>query len=350
MQRLLIIVLIVAVFLAFMVTYTVRFTEKAVVTTFGRADQNSVVTRPGLRFKIPFVQQVTKYDARTRYLESNQETQQTRDDSPLLVTAYMTWQVEDPLKFFRAFSASGDQPRDHYREAEKTLKSRLRSALGEVSRYRFDELLSASEQGSKLGELETRVRDTLIQAATADGALADLGVKVTSVGITRLGLPQSATRVVFERMNAERKKIADEAIQQGEAQANALRSAAESDAKRITDFAEQLAQRIRGQGDIEAAEFVKTLDEDPDLAVFIRNLQFLRDMVGTRTTLVIPTSMPGMGLFRPDALQGVKPGTVPAMAAPPTTDAATRAPRTDERLVDVTPQAAATGVKEEERR
>jgi membrane protease subunit HflC len=312
-QRLLIIILIVVVFLAFMVTYTVRFTEKAVVTTFGRADEKSVITTPGLRFKVPYIQQVTKYDARARYLESNQETQMTADDSPILVTAYVTWRVEDPLKFFRKFSAAGETPKDHYKEAEKVLKSKLRSAMGEVSRYRFGELFSSEDKGSKLSDLEKRLLDNVDQASTSDGALSDYGIKAMSVGITRLGLPQNATRDVFARMNAERKKIADKAIAEGKARAEALRSGADSEAKKIRSFADRLADRIRNQGDVEAAEWVKKLDADPKLAVFIQNIDLMKKAIGGRTTLVLPTSLPGLGLFRPDAMKNVKAGEVPAV-------------------------------------
>lgn len=328
MQRLIIIVLIGVVFLAFMATYTVRFTEKAVVTTFGRADEQSVITTPGLRFKFPYVQQVTKYDARARYMESNQETQQTADDSPILVTAYMTWRVEDPLKFFRKFSGQGESVKDHYRQAESILKSKLRSAMGEVSRYRFGELLAADDKASRLSELEKKILENIEQTAGTEGALSELGIKALSVGITRLGLPQNATRDVFARMNAERKKIADTAIQQGEAQANALRSGAESDAKKIQSFADRLAENIRNQGDLEAAAWVKKLDADPRLAVFIENIRFMREAISGRTTLVLPTSMPGMELFRPDALKDLKSGQIPGLGAgaKPGTAAALDAP------------------------
>lgn len=312
MQRFLIIALIVIAFAGFMVTYTVRFTEKAVVTTFGRADENSVKLEPGLRFKVPYIQQVTKYDSRSRYLETNQETQQTADDSQILIAAYMTWQVEDPLKFFKKFSAAGDSEREHYLSAEKTLKTKLRSAMGEVSRFRFGQLLSPDEKQSKLNELEDNIRRNVEQASQADSSIVDLGVKITSVGITRIGLPQKTTQAVFERMNEERKKIADQAISQGQAEANTLRSSAQNDKKKIESFADRLALSIRRQGVSEATEWIKQMRENPQLAVFILNMEFMRRAAGSQTTLVLPTSMPGMGLFRPDALRGLKAGQVPA--------------------------------------
>ena len=79
--RFLIIALIVLVFAAFLTTFTVRFNERAVTTTFGRADESSVIASPGLHFKIPFVQRETKYDARTRIIQTDQETQQYQRSS-----------------------------------------------------------------------------------------------------------------------------------------------------------------------------------------------------------------------------------------------------------------------------
>ncbi len=311
MQRLLIIALIVVVFVGFMVTYTVRFTEKAVVTTFGRADERSVKTEPGLRFKIPYIQQVTKYDSRARYLETNQETQQTADDSQILVTAYMTWQVDDPLKFFKKFSAAGDSEKDHYRAAENTLKTKLRSAMGEVSRFQFGQLLSPDEKASKLSELEANILRNMEQTAGNEGALSDLGIKAKSVGISRIGLPQNTTRAVFARMNEERKKIADQAISQGQAEADSLRSSAEADKRKIESFADRLSLDIRRQGEIEAAEWIKQMRSNPQLAVFLRNMEFLRNAQGTTTTLVLPTSLPGFEFFSPGALKDLKAGQIP---------------------------------------
>jgi membrane protease subunit HflC len=316
-----------------------------VVTTFGRAqsgpeqaggaggtggagprhNSGSVKFEPGLYFKIPYIQQVTKYDSRARYMETPQETQQTADNSPLLVTAYMTWRVDDPLKFFKAFSASGDASKDHYEAAEKSLLIRLRSAMGEVSRYRFGELLSPDEKASKLSELEKNVKANLEQTGTRESAISDFGVKVLSVGITRIGLPQNPTRAVFERMSQERKKIADKAINQGQAEADSLRSSADSDAKKIVSFADRLARDIRKQGEIEASEWIKQMRSNPQLAVFIQQMEFMKRANGVSTTLVLPTSMPGFEVFKMDALKNLKAGQIPGpdlsaldkLAAPP---------------------------------
>lgn len=311
MQKYLIIGLVLAVFLAFLCTYTVRFTERAVVTRFGKADEGSVKAEPGLYFKIPYIDQVTKYDRRQRFLESNQETQQTKDDNSIIVTSFLTWRVEDPLKFFRLFSGRGDSARDHFREAESVLRSKLRSAMGQVSTYRLNDLLSADDKGSRLPDLETAMLAALQTKLGGEAALSEYGISPVSVGISSIKLTQDNTKNVFERMKKNRERIANATIDQGTSEAETIRSRADSDAKRITAFAERLAQDIRSQGDNEAATFIKQMDADPRLAVFLREMDFMRTAISRETTLVIPTTMPGFGMFRFDVTKDLKPGEIP---------------------------------------
>lgn len=309
--RLIVIAVVVAVFVAFLTTFTVRFNERAVVTTFGKASESSVYTEPGLRLKWPPpIQDVTKYDARTRFLQVNQETQQTAETAQVLVTLFMTWRVDDPLKFYRRFSNAGESERDHYRLAEQILEAKLRSSASAVSKYRLGELVSANASGSKIADLEKDIFATLTAGAAASD-LAEAGIKPVAVGVAGLGLPQQTTTQVFEAMKQARLKIANDAIAKGSSLGSTIRSSAESDAKKIESFAEQLATRIRNQGDVEAAQYLAMLREDPQLAVFLENMKFMRETFGKTTTLVLPTSMPGLGLFRPDAIKSFKSGQVP---------------------------------------
>lgn len=315
LQRLIIIGAIVLVFLAFLTTFTVRFNERAVVTTLGKAGEGSVISKPGLNFKWPPpLQDVVKYDARVRFIQADQETQQTLDKSQVLVTAYLTWRVEDPLKFYQNFSGnSGENERAHYREAEKILKGKLRSSMNAVSKYRFDELFTSDPSGSKIAALEAEILSQVTSGgATPGSGMASSGIKAVSVGIVGLALPTGTTKDVFERMKSARLKVSNDAISQGKSMADTIKSGADADVKKITSFAEQLATRIRNQGDVEAAKFLEQLRDDPKLAVFLENMRFLRQAMGSQTTLVLPTSMPGLELFRPDASKNFRAGEVPS--------------------------------------
>ncbi len=312
MQRILIIVIVVALVLAFMVTYVVRFNEAAVVTLFGRADENSVIREPGLKFKLPYpFQRVVTYDTRVRYIEAARETQQTADKSQLLVSSFVTWKVSDPLKFFRRFGGGTDTgARNHYERAEELLRAKLRNAMGAVSQFRTDELLNPSGEITKIAALEAAMLGAL--KGEGDASLSDLGIEPVRVGIAGIGLPADTTRAVFEHMRASRSSIANQAKDRGVSEANTMRSVAEADAAKITAFASALAESIKSQGDNEAAQYIAQMKEDPQLAVFIQQMSFMKEAFGsTRTTLVLPTSLPGFEFFSPDAVNKLKTGRPP---------------------------------------
>jgi membrane protease subunit HflC len=355
--RFIVTALIVLGIVAFMTTYTVRFTETAVVTTFGKADESSIVTEPGLRLKLPYpVQSVTKYDRRVRFVESRPETQNTADDRQIIVTAYLTYRVSNALDFYRLFSKAGTQTTKHYEEAEKILTSRLRAAMAQTSSLPMSALfaskppddpalmVSPEEKGlSGLQRLERRMAimmngDTALPGAATgdtkgtDSALKDYGIEVLSVGITSIKLPEETTKAVFARMKQTRTKLAQEALSRGEATANAIRTEAENAAKTILAFAERRAGAIRSLGDEEAAAFLKEQKTNPDLAVFIQNINFMREALGKKVTLVLPVSMPGISLMTPGAADQLRKGELPRFtfdapaAAKPAAPGPTEAP------------------------
>jgi membrane protease subunit HflC len=312
--------LIVISFLTFMMTYSVRFTESAVVTTFDKATANSVVDEAGLRFRWPYpIQSVTVYDTRTRLLTTRSETQQTADNRQIIVEAFLTWHVSDPLRFYQRFGGAGTEEREHYRAAENTLESLLRSAMAEVSSFTLSELFTTSGE-SRLPDLESRVMQRLQEAGEGGVSISDYGVAPTLVGINRIVLPEETTRQVFARMKATRERLAAEASSQGQALAATIKVEAEAAARRIEAFARRRAEEIRVQGDREAAQWYAQLNEDPELAVFLEKLDFLRNFYARRTTLLVPTTQPGMNIFDPAVLQGTGV-VIPPFTSEPAADA-----------------------------
>lgn len=314
MKRIIIVGIVVFIVVTFLITYRVRFTETAVVTTFGRATETPR-KEPGLGFIVPYVQSVVKYDQRARYLESKPETQQTKDSRQVVVTAYLTWKVTDAKLFFQKFSGAGDRASNHYRQAERMLSDKLRSAMGEISQFQFDELASATDAGSKLGVCEERILK-FMAGAGADSLHETTGITPVSVGIIGMELPEETSGKVFERMQANRSRIANDAISQGRAIAETIRSTARTDASIIVQFAESRAQLIRAEGDREAQKFFDQLKQEPELAVFIRNMEVMKDAFATsRVTLMIPggpNGWPGFQLFQPGAMEELKSGKLPA--------------------------------------
>jgi modulator of FtsH protease HflC len=296
-------------------TYTVRFTEAAVLTTFGRAGEGAEKVQPGLKFKWPDpIQTVTKYDTRARFLQTQSQTQQTADSKQIVVESFATWRVKNPLAFFQRFSNAGDRSADHYKKAEDVLRGNLRSAMGEISGYRLSDLFTTDAKSSKLADLEKRILDNLKTGSQTQGSTDDYGIEVVTVGINRIVLPEETTKAVFESMKSERNKLIKELESRGVSRSTAIISAAEANAKRIELFTESLAAEIRKTGDEEATQYVQLMQKAPELAVFLKNVEFIRETLAKRITLVFSTNMPGMELFSPGAMTLERKNGVPGVS------------------------------------
>jgi membrane protease subunit HflC len=299
---------------AFAFSYTVRFTETAVVTTFGAAGAGAVKDTPGFYLKWPYpVQSVTKYDRRVRVVQTRSETQQTADSFQIIVEAYLTYRVADPLEFFKRFSSAGDRPVDHVRKAEDdVLRDRLRTQLGEISKFRMNELFAAQRDAGRLPELEARVAELMRTGGGFD--IADYGIEIVSVGIDRVILPAETTAKVMERMGASRDRLAQRYQSEGESVARAIRAEAEAGAEKIRAFARRRAAEIEAKGYQEAAPFLAQQRGQEDFAVFLRGIDLMKDAMAKRMTFVFTTSDFGMNLFSPDVQAQLQAGRVPIVA------------------------------------
>jgi membrane protease subunit HflC len=296
----------------------VRFTEAAVLTTFGKATESSAeASEPGLRFKWPYpIQSVTKYDTRQRFLQARSETQQTADNFQIIVEGFATYRVSDPLAFYRRFSSAGNRSADHFRQAEDMLRSRLRSALGETSKYRMNELFAEQAGASRLGQLEEAVFGLISGRSEAGESLSEYGMEVTMVGIDRIVLPEETTKNVMERMKENRARLATEFSSEGQAIARAIKASADADAQRIRAFAESRAKEIIARGEQEAAQYLAQQNTHPELAIFIQNIEMMREILARRVTLVLSVKDFGMRLFSPSALRDLAPGQLPTGMPP----------------------------------
>ena len=298
-------VIFIAIILLFSASFTVRFTETAVKTTFGSASEDSIISEPGLKFKWPYpVQSVTKYDKRMRIVQTRSETVQTADDFQIIVEAYLSYRVVDPLKFFRSFSNAGDRAQDHFAKAENdVLRDLLRSALGETSKYEMGDLFTSESGSSVIPQLETQVYALLEQGGSGGKPLDDYGIEISSVGIDRIVLPEETTSAVINRMGANRDRLAERYESEGRSQARAINAEASSNAERIRAFAQRRADEILAKGEQEAAPYLAEQNINPDLAVFIQNIKLMRESMAKKFTLIFSTSDYGMQLFDPEILK-----------------------------------------------
>ncbi|MFI4915780.1 MAG: SPFH domain-containing protein [Phycisphaerales bacterium JB060] len=308
-------ILFVIVLLVYAMTFTVRFTEAAVVTYFGEVSKE--VTEPGLRFKWFYpIEGVTKYETTNRLSQARIETYQTRDDRQLIVGAFAIWRVKPDQvgTFYRRFSNSGPRAADHYEAAATLVEESLRTAMSELSAYSMSELFTPDESASLLEELEGRVLAQMKSNLEGQGERS-FGIEVVQAGIARTSLPQSTTEAALERMRQDRARIVTGLQQSGQSEAGAIRSRAESNANKILAFAESRARQIRARGDQEAARYLAQMSEVPGLAIYLKNLELLEEAMFGRATLLFSTDTPGLNLLDPALFQSTESGEIPGTSA-----------------------------------
>jgi membrane protease subunit HflC len=293
---------IVGVLLSNMFLYQVRYDQVAVRTTFDKADESSVQETPGLKWRWPWpINKVTLYPRRLQLLEDRIEELQTADGKSVIVRTYLTWRIEDPLKFYVTLKDPS--------EAARQLSSRLREIRGLISNHRFDELVNLDRSKLRLSAIETDAAKMLDAAL----AKAGYGIRVESVGIHKIILPESTTAKVFETMIASRQRLAENALQEGQAQASAIRSEASSARERILAFAERRAQAIRAQGDREASGQYHSFAKNEEFAIFLRKVEALKKMLDHNTTFVLSADSLGiLDWFNKDPSAQPSPSATPS--------------------------------------
>ncbi|UCD75133.1 MAG: hypothetical protein JSV91_15285 [Phycisphaerales bacterium] len=281
--------LIVAVLLLFSMTYTVSYHEVAVRSRFGRTGPDSVITEPGLQFKLPiFADKVTKLDTRIQLIESPLEQIQTADDLQLVVKAYLLWKVdtegEGPLSFYETYFRVED--------AERELRDDFRSALKScTSQYSFNELVGG---GSRLADAEEKIRQEMLGARGR-------GVLPVSVGISQVILPASTTRAVLTRMKETRERLSQAERMSGQAEKDRIEGAAKTQKEKIEAFARNRAAEIRAEGNVLAEKYLQEMGRDPELAIFLAWLDALEMSLSGYTTFIVPTSVAPFHLMNLDA-------------------------------------------------
>lgn len=261
----------------YLVSFQVRETEAAFITRFGRPLEDREITRPGLYFKWPTpIERVHRFDARMRVLDAPPAETTTRGAVPVIVTSYVVWRVAEPLKFLNALGTVAD--------ANDAIRYRLNNAQNRViGQHTFGEFVNSDPERIRLEQIQTEMLADL-QEPMRD----DYGIEVKTLGIKQLKISEDVTQDVFERMRAERRRRTEATIAQGHAEATKIRTDADAKKTALLAAAEGRAKAIRGRGDAEAAQYYQMLEEAPELAMFLRNLEALLATLKERATLVIP--------------------------------------------------------------
>ncbi len=252
---------IVAFLVAANAVYIVDQTEQAIVLQFGEPVRE--IKEPGLKIKIPFIQNVVFYDKRLLNLDPPGQEIVLNDKKRLDVDSFTRYQIVDPLKFYQTVRTETIARS----RLEEIVNSSVRNVLGRVT---LPELLS-EKRSEIMAEMSTLVKDDAAQ----------IGVNVAEVRIRRADLPVEVLQAINDRMKAERERDAREARAEGRQAAQQIRSTADKESTIIIAEAEKQAQIIRGQGDKEATEiWNKAAGADPQFYAFYRSLEAYRNSLG----------------------------------------------------------------------
>jgi modulator of FtsH protease HflC len=267
--------LIFVVMAIYLVTYQVRETQSVFITRFGQPVRQK--TEPGLGWKWPTpIEQVHRFDSRMRVLESNRLSETpTSGGTPIIVSTYIVWRIAEPLKFLNSVKTV-DNAQGKLRDQINDTQNRV------IGRHPFRDFVNSDPDKVMLAQIQQEMLADLSQTIPAD-----YGVEIKTLGIKQLKVSEDVTKSVFDRMKADRQRRTQTTISQGQAEADKIKSEANSKRDVLLAAAEARGKAIRGQGDADAAKYYQMLEKAPGLAMFLRNLDTLLTTLKDRATVVL---------------------------------------------------------------
>jgi membrane protease subunit HflC len=294
-------VLAIATFLLVSSTYTVSEVEQVIITQFGKP-VGAPVTSAGLKFKLPFIQDVNPIDKRILEWDGNPSDMPTKDKLYISVDLFARWRITDPLQYFLRL-------RD-----ERSAQSRLDDILGSetrnaIAKHELIEIIRTTKDRVPL-------RDALLTDAESDmGALVPIqkgrklveqeifaaaaekvrvfGIELLDIRFKRINYNESVRPKIYDRMISERRQIAERFLSEGNGEAARIRGNRVRDLNKIQSEAYRQVEEIRGVADAKATEiYARAYNQSPqsvEFYDFTRTMQSYRSIIAANTTLVLST-------------------------------------------------------------
>lgn len=311
-------ILVAGLFVLMSSIYIVDEVEQAIITQFGKPVGEPIV-EAGLKFKVPFIQEVNPIDKRVLEWDGPPSDMPTKDKLYISVDLFARWKIVDPLQYFLRL-------RD-----ERSAQSRLDDILGSETRNAVakhelieiirtskdriplrDTILASTEQEQNMGSLVPikKGRKLVEQEifAAASEKVAVFGIELLDIRFKRINYNESVRPKIYDRMISERRQIAERFLSEGNGEAARIRGNRVRDLNKIQSEAYRAVEEIRGLADAKATEiYAKAYNQSP-LAVefyeFTRTMASYPSIIGENTTIVLSTSS---DLFK--FLKGMTPKT-----------------------------------------
>lgn len=252
----------------------------AVVTRFGAP--KAIVQEAGLHWKLPWpFEKVYVFDKRQHYYDTSYIETLTKDKKNIILQTYVVWNISDALKFLQSTGSR--------ETAEMNLDSLITNAKnGILGRYNLGALVSTNKDELRLGEIEDG-----ILTEVEEQALSRYGIKISQVGLKKLGLPEANTTHVFEQMRSERLKYVEQLKAEGERDANIIKNEADVKVAQLKAEGTEEAAKIKGEAELEAAKvYAEAQKKNPEFYSYLRRLESAEKILGDKATLIFRSDTP----------------------------------------------------------
>ena len=270
-ERMLFVLIGVAALVALIVSaiFTVSERERAVMFQFGEIVRDDF--KPGLYFKIPFIQNLRKFDARVLTLDAEPEEYLTSEKKNVLVDSFVKWRIENVARYF---TATGGEVANANQRLSELIKNGLRDEFGKRT---IQEVISGER---------AQIMDLL--TVQANKLVKELGIQVVDVRILRIEYAASISNSVYQRMEAERQRVAKDLRSRGAEAAEKIR--ADADRQRTVILAEAYrdAESTRGEGDAVSSEiYAKAFSRNSEFYSFYRSLTAYKKTFADRSDIIV---------------------------------------------------------------
>lgn len=269
MQNKILVALGLVLIVGMMSVFTVSETEKAIKFRLGEIVKDDYT--PGIHFKLPFINNIKKFDSRIQTMAEKPEQFLTSEKKNVIVDLFVKWRIGNVTTFYTA--VAGDVNQANLR-LNQTIKNAIR---GEFSKRDIKQLVSTDRSA---------IRDVLMEKSKT--IAPNLGIDIIDVQVMRIDLPKEVSSSVFRRMEAERESVAREFRSQGAESAEKKR--AEADKQRVVELANAFrdAETLRGEGDAISAEiYSKAYGADTEFFTFYRSLNAYKKTFSKSSMMVV---------------------------------------------------------------
>jgi len=269
MQKIILALGVIVVFVLGSSLYTVNETQTAIKLRLGEIVK--VEKEPGLKFKMPFVNNVVKFDDRIQTLDAPAERFLTGEKKNVIVDSYVKWRITDAEQFYK--STGGNIARTNNRLAQ-IIKTGLKS---EFSKRTIAEVVSGER---------SEIMNNITRLAKKD--VTEFGIEVVDVRIKRIDLSQEVSNSVYRRMQAERERVAKDFRSKGAEEAEKIRANADRERTIIVADAYSNSEKIRGEGDATSANnYAKAYNNNPEFYSFYRSLESYKKSFAKQNDILV---------------------------------------------------------------